>query len=171
MGSEIEICIKSVALQQAAKEGMDAFIDVFVQAYATSVGGELNVNALEKLNSDQISLWAYIILRDELMTGGFVQLIHNGYGSFFFENPFAKVMRLWGLRDFSKLIYKAREYYIKYKDELTQDLNEEEFMALFERFPVFDELDDQFVENEEEITAAIAHYVDDNIENFAKIVD
>ena len=42
-------------------------------------------------------------------------------------------------------------------------------MALFERFPEFDDLDDQFVENEEEWVSAIAHYVDEHIERFAEI--
>jgi hypothetical protein len=42
-------------------------------------------------------------------------------------------------------------------------------MALFERFPEFDDLDDQFVENEEAWTEEIAHYIDDNLEKFAVI--
>ena len=43
-------------------------------------------------------------------------------------------------------------------------------MALFEKFPEFDDLDDKFIENEEEWTDDIAHYIDDNLEKFAKIV-
>ena len=35
--------------------------------------------------------------------------------------------------------------------------------------PEFDDLDDLFVENEEEWTSAIAHYIDEHIENFAEI--
>ena len=42
-------------------------------------------------------------------------------------------------------------------------------MALFEQLPEFDDLDDTFVENEEEWTADIAHYVDEHLENFATI--
>lgn len=43
-------------------------------------------------------------------------------------------------------------------------------MALFERFPQFDDYDDWFVENEEELTEQVARYVDANIEKFAQIV-
>ena len=32
-----------------------------------------------------------------------------------------------------------------------------------------EDLDDQFIENEEEWTDDIAHYIDDHLENFAKI--
>ena len=42
-------------------------------------------------------------------------------------------------------------------------------MALFERLPEFDDLDDEFVENEEAWTSDIAHYVDEHIEHFAVI--
>jgi hypothetical protein len=42
-------------------------------------------------------------------------------------------------------------------------------MALFEQFPAFDDYDDEFVENEEEWTAEVAHYVDDHIERFGRI--
>ena len=42
-------------------------------------------------------------------------------------------------------------------------------MALFERYPEFEDLDDLFIENEEEWTEDIAHYIDDHLERFAKI--
>ena len=42
-------------------------------------------------------------------------------------------------------------------------------MALFEQFPEFDDLDDTFVEEEENWTADIAHYIDENIERFANV--
>ena len=104
------------------------------------------------------------------MDGGFVQLIHNGYGGFIFLNPFAKAMRLWGAHDFSKLVYKGRKLFEKYGEELTKECSDEEFMALFEQYPEFDVLDDEFVECEEEVTEIIARYVDEHIEQFAEIV-
>ena len=75
-----------------------------------------------------------------------------------------------GAHDFSKLVYKGRKLYEKYRDELTRECSDEEFMALFEQFSEFDELDDAFVEMEEEVTAALAHYVDEHIDQFATIV-
>ena len=167
----MEVKIADSALRKAAQEGMDEFVNLFVTSISESVGGELNAESMGKLNAEQITLWGYSLMRDELMDGGFVQLIHNGYGPFFFDNPFAKAMRLWGLRDFSKLIYKAKEIYDKTKDEITRDCDEDEFMALFERFPEFDTLDDEFVENEEGITAGVARYVDEHIDQFATVVE
>jgi hypothetical protein len=86
-----------------------------------------------------------------------------------FKNPLAKALKLWGLRDLSKLIYDAHTLWVRYRDEIERDCTDEEFMALFERFPEFDDLDDDFVENEESWTGAIAHYVDEHIEHFALV--
>ena len=93
-----EVIVKDADLQQAALEGMDAFIGVFLKAIHEAIGGELKAENLGELNSDQITLLSWEILHEELMDGGFVQLIHNGYGPFIFKNPFAKALRQWEMR-------------------------------------------------------------------------
>jgi hypothetical protein len=164
-----EVIVKDADLQQAAQEGMDAFLKVFTDAIHETIGGELTAENMGELNADQITLLSWEVLHEELMDGGFIQLIHNGYGPFIFKNPFAKALRLWELRELSKLIYDAHTLWLKYRDEIEKDCDEEAFMALFERFPEFDDLDDLFIEHEEEWTEDIAHYVDDHLENFATI--
>ena len=165
----IQVVVKDEALQRAAQEGMDAFLEVFLDGIHQAIGGELTAETMPLLNSDQITLLSWDVLHSEVMDGGLVQLIHNGYGSFIFKNPLAKALKLWGLRDLSKLIYDAHTLWLKYRDEIERDCTEEEFMALFECFPEFDDLDDTFIENEEEWTAQIAHYVDEHIDRFAEI--
>jgi hypothetical protein len=100
------------------------------------------------------------------MHGGFCQLIQNGYGPYIFDNPFAKSMRLMGLKEFSKMIYKAKKVYDEHKEELTRDRTDDEFMAMYELYPAFDDPEDWYMENEEDITAAIAYYVDEHIDVF-----
>ena len=156
-------------MREAAGEGMDAFVDCFVGAIKETIGGELTAETMVELNSDQVTLLAWDVLHEEVMDGGFVQLIHNGYGPFIFKNPLAKALKLWGLRELSKLIYSAHTLYIKYGEQIERDCTDDEFMALFEQFPEFDDLDAMFVEEEENWTADIAHYIDEHIERFATI--
>ena len=163
------ITIQEPELIRAAEQGLDEFVDVFVDATYKAIGGELNAQTMAMLTPQQVSLLAYRILRDEVMDGGFVQLIHNGYGPFFFNNPFGKVMRNWGLDELATLINKAHRLYKKYHVEIEKECGDEEFMALFERFADFDECDDIFVEHEEEWTAKVAAYIDDHIDDFATI--
>ena len=161
--------MKDADLQKAAMEGMDEFLGVFTKAIYDAIGGELTAENMGELNSDQLTLLSWDILHEELMDGGFVQLIYNGYGPFIFKNPFAKALRQWGLREPSKFVYDAHTLWLKHREEIERELSDEEFMALFEQFPDFEDMDDKFIENEEAWTEDIAHYVDDNIEKFAVI--
>ena len=166
----IEVKISDSVLQQAASEGMDAFLKAVVDAINDSIGGSLTAETMPQLNASQITLLGYNILREEVMDGGFVQMIHNGYGPFFFKNPFGVAMREWGLPDLKGLLNRAQKLYERYHAEIEQDCSDEEFMAMFERYPAFDDLDDQFVENEEHWTAIVACYVDEHLADFVTIV-
>lgn len=165
-----EVTITDSALRKAAEEGMDAFVQVFIDAIRQTIGGELNSENMAELNTDQITLLAWDTLHEEVMDGGFVQLIHNGYGPFIFKNPFAKALnKMWGMRELSKMIYDAHTLYVKYGADIEKDCTDDEFMALFEKYPEFDELDDKFVENEEEWTEQVATYIDNHLNQFATI--
>lgn len=165
----IEVRVKDAALREAAMQDMDAFLAVFVDATMEAIGGELTAETMAQLNVSQITLLAYDILHEEVMDGGFVQLIHNGYGGFIFDNPFAKVMRDWGLRDLAKMIFAVRKLYKEHGAAIQRVCDDDEFMAMFEQYPEFDDYDDEFVENEEDWTEAVARYVDEHIEQFAVI--
>ena len=49
------------------------------------VDGQLTSTTMPLLNADQLTLLAYCIMREQLLEGGFVQLIQNGYGDFIQE--------------------------------------------------------------------------------------
>lgn len=164
----------------AAQVGPDSLFELVTAKLHDSIHNELTAETMTQLNGEQITLLAYKILRDEVMDGGFVQLIHNGYGPFIFLNPFAKAMRLWGqdveadtgtsvLHDFSNLVYKGRKLFERYGDELTRPCDDDAFMALFEQYPAFDDLDDTFVETEESITKMVAFYIDAHLDEFIEI--
>lgn len=161
--------VKDSGLRNAASAGMDEFLKVFTDAIMASVGGELTADTMAELNSDQITLLAYDILHNEVMDGGFVQLIYNGYGSFLFRNPFAKAIKGWGIDELASLVKKAGKLYFKYKNEIERECTDDEFMAMFEQYPEFDDLDDLFVENEETWTGMVACYVDEHIERFVTV--
>ena len=161
--------ISDSALKEAASLGMDEFIKVFTDKYLEILGGNLNTEKMGLLNGPQHSVLAYHFFREEVMEGGFVQLNQNGYGGYIFDNPFAKSMRLFGAEDFSKLIYKAKKIYDAHKEDLEKERSEDDFMAMYEQYEEFDDLEEEFLENEEEITSIIAGYIDEHLEEFANI--
>ncbi len=166
----IEVKIKDAVLQQAAEAGMDEFVGAFVEAIHEAIGGQLTAESMAQLNSDQITLLAWNILHEEMMDGGMVQLIHNGYGGFIWLNPTDKAFRNWGLADLYKLINKSHMLYKNHHEEIEAEMTDEDFMALYEKYPEFDDFDDAFIEREEEWTAKIAYYIDEHIDHFASII-
>lgn len=148
---------------------MDAFVELFCNAIMDAIGGDLTSESMQQLNSDQITLLAYCTYREEVMDGGHVQLIHNGYGPFIFLNPFAKAMRLWGAKEFSKLVYRGRKFYEENSGAITAECSDAEFMAMFEQYPEADDLDDEFIEMEEEVTGIVAKYIDEHLSAFTEI--
>ena len=155
-----KIAITDEALRRGAEEGMDGFLKVFIDKYLEVTGGVVNAETMPLLNGYQHSLLGYHFLREEINEGGFVQLIQNGFGPYIFDNPFAKAMRQFG----------AKKIYDENRADLEKDRDDEEFMAMYEQYEAFDELEEQFMDMEESVTARIAEYVDNHIEEFAEIV-
>ena len=155
---------------EAAKAGNDEFVDVFYNAILDFCGGVITAETMQEINPEQMTLVVFKTLHEEVMDGGFVQLIYNGYGPFVFFNPVAKAVREWGLDDLAALVNKAGKLVRKYGKEIQTECSDEEFMAMFEKYPKFDELDDEFVENEEHWVGEIAHYIDEHIDRFAEII-
>lgn len=161
--------VKEVSIIKAANEGMDEFINLIADALLESVGGSLDATTMQQLNADQLTVIAYIWMRNEVMDGGFVQLIHNGFGGFIFENPFARIIKSWGLKELGRLIYNVKKLYHEHGASIQADCTDEEFMELFEKYPAFDDYDDNFVENEEEWTSGMAYYIDEHLQDFITI--
>lgn len=167
--SEQKIVIADADLRKGAEAGMDKFLKVFTDAYIAATGGVINAETMPLLNGMQHTLLGYHFFREEINEGGFIQLIQNGYGPYFFLNPFAKAVRLMGAKDFSKLIYEAKNIYDANRADLEKDCTDDEFMAMYEQYEAFDDLEEQFMDMEEEVTEVIARYVDEHLEEFAEI--
>ena len=165
------IQISDKILAEAAEKGMDNFLKVFTDAYLNELGGDITAENMQKLNGYQHTLLAFRFFSDEVNEGGFVQLIQNGYGGYIFDNPTAKAFKMMGAAALSKIIYKAKEIYDKHWTELERETTEEEFMAMYEKFEQFDELEEKYMEIEEDQVCLLAQYVDENIDDFAEVVE
>lgn len=164
------IQIKESVIIEAADKGMDEFLKVFTDSYISVLEDGMTAHNMEKLNGYQHTLLAFRYFTDEIREGGFVQLIQNGYGGYIFDNPTAKSLRQMGARDLSKILYKAKEIYDANRADLEKETTEDEFMAMYEQYEAFDELEEKYMEIEEDQTLVIAQYVDENIEDFAEII-
>ena len=147
------VSVSDAELCKAAASGADKFLEVIVDGIRRAAGDCLNAEAIMRLNGYQNALMAYSVFRDEVMEGGFIQLIQNGYGPYIFYNPFAKSMRLFGVARLAVLVNKANEIYEKYYVEFVKlfdcvcpFVGEEiwsilghENLITYEKWPTYDE--------------------------------
>lgn len=164
-----ETTMTDARLKECAEKGPRGFITGITDRYKEVIGGQLTADTMPLLTGRQHALLSFRIFSDEVEDGGFIQLIQNGYGPYIFDNPFAKAMRLMGLKDFSKLIYKAKEIYDKNREELEKDIDEDEFMALYEQYDNLGDLCDEFLVEQEDIINVLAYYVDEHLEEFITV--
>lgn len=146
------------------------YINAITDAYLNTLDGQLTEYNMDVLTANQHTLLAYRYILDEVMEGGFIQLIQNGYGPYVLDGPFAMMMKKhWELVDFGKFMYEVKKEYHLHKAELEADLNEEQFMALYEQQEKMNELGDEFLDKYQEmVTPSIADYVRKNEEKFVK---
>ena len=126
----------------------------------TRIGGQLNESNMDMLTLDEHCLLAYRYLRDEVMEGGFIQLIQNGYGPYVLLGPFPMLLKKeWGMKQFGQFLFDVAREYKANREELEADKTEEEFMAQYEQFETLNEYGDEYLDDyEEDVTPLIAEY-------------
>ncbi len=144
------------------------FIVALTDCYLESIGGRLTQENMGRLTTDQHTLLAYRYMLEEVMEGGFIQLIQNGYAGYVLEGPFAQVLKKeWGMKELAKLIYDVRHEYHVNRERFEGDLSDEEFMALYEELEKLNEMGDDFLdEYQEEATPAVKEFVVKNESKF-----
>ncbi len=153
-----------------------AFIEWVTDGYLAAIGGGLTAENMDMLSAEQHAVLCYRYVLDEVMEGGFIQLIMNGYAPYVLEGPFPMVVKKqWGsvegqekvMKDFSKLLYEVKKEYHKHQEELSQDMSDEDFMAMYEQLEELNELGDDFLdEHQEEVTPAVAKMIVENLDEY-----
>ena len=134
------------------KSAYDFVIEV-TDRYLAYLGGMLTADNMNRLNTYQHTLLAYRYMLEEVMEGGFIQLIQNGYAGYVLDGPFPLVLKKeWGMRDLSKLIFDVRREYHLHADEFYSEMSDAEFMALYEKLDTLNEYGDTFLDDFQEQT-------------------
>ncbi|MGJ1432077.1 DMP19 family protein [Sphingobacterium spiritivorum] len=125
---------------------------------------------LDQLCDDQHTLLIYDALYGQVTNGGFLQLIHNGYGAFVFDPVFIEDLERWTLMATARLLKEANVIYLKHKDYLEEERDLREFSTLCKSFKEFEPFDDLFYEMMEDEVRRFRTYIENHITDFVKIV-
>jgi hypothetical protein len=142
------------------------YLFTFLSAYFEASESCSASETANKFNASQHTLLAYNCLVGEVTNGGFIQLIHNGYGSYVFDSPFLETIKSWGLEKIAEITQEAKTYYLKYKAELESEKTPEEFSQLYSDIKVFEPLETRFYDAMIDETEKLRKYIELHANDF-----
>ena len=124
------------------------------------IDGQLTEQNMDMLSLNEHIFLAYRYLRDEVMDGGFIQLIQNGYGPYVLLGPLPMLLKKQlGLKKFGQFLFDVQHEYKLNREALEADKDEDEFMAQYEKYETLNDYGDDYLDDfEEEITPAISEW-------------
>ncbi|MCQ2131990.1 MAG: DMP19 family protein [Bacteroidaceae bacterium] len=136
------------------------FLNTTTDRLISRIGGQLTEGNMDMLTLNEHILLSYRYLRDEVMDGGFIQLIQNGYGPYVLLGPLPMLLKKeLGLKKFGQFLYDVQHEYKTNREALEADKTEDEFMAQYEQFETLNDYGDDYLEDyEEEVTPAVAEW-------------
>lgn len=99
---------------------------------------------IETLSAGQELLIRYDYVRMQVLQGGFIQLIQNGYVNLLLSMP--EMLTQIGAPEMAKLIDDVLKVYTLNIDDLSRETSVEEFAKLYNEFTEFEELDARFAQ-------------------------
>lgn len=161
--------ISRAALEENKADDWD-FIYTILDPYQEAIDeAEDEEDILDQLTDDQHVLLVYDALYGQVTNGGFLQLIHNGYGQFVFGTPFIEDLQRWSLNRTVQLLQQAETIYMEHREYLEQDRDLEAFSALYKAFTAFEPLDDAFYGIMDEETNLFRQYLEKHLDQFARL--
>jgi hypothetical protein len=147
------------------------FISLFISKYHELISADPSGQIQYEFNTEQNILLAFHTLDEQASSGGFIQLIENGYGAYIFDSPLSDHLRSWGAVQMASIIDQARVIYLQKKEILEREKTLEEFAKLYLEHREFETIEEHFNTVIDAERAIIKFYIESNISLFAKIAD
>ena len=152
---------------QSVTSQPDELISLLIGSYQSILSSDPSGKIQESFTTEQHILMAFDILESQVMSGGFIQLVENGYGPYIFDTPLSDYLRSWGAVDIAAIIDQARVIYLSKKDILERETTLEEIAKLYQQHPEFEPLEKEFTDNITEAKRMIAGHIIGHIDSFA----
>lgn len=122
---------------------------------------------VDELSEGQQLLISYDYVRMQVLQGGFIQFIQNGYIGILL--PLPEWLSRVGDAAMSKTIDDVLKVYVLNRELLDKETTVEEFARLYDELQEFQILDDQFAQQNAETVHLIVTYAKANIGDFVKV--
>ena len=122
---------------------------------------------IDTLSEGQQLLVSYDYVRMQVMQGGFIQLIQNGYIGLLPSMP----QWLYNIKadEMAKVIDDVLKVYVLNRELLDKETSVEEFAKLYDELQEFQILDEQFAQLNEPTLQLMMEYAKQNMSEFANV--
>ncbi|OSZ78350.1 hypothetical protein CAP35_08830 [Chitinophagaceae bacterium IBVUCB1] len=161
--------LKTDVLEAAKLAGDDnALWDLYIQPLHEELYRRQDFNFLDDLSEGQQLLLSYDYVQMQVMQGGFIQLIQNGYIGLLPTMP--GWLDVVGCHDMAKTIDDVLKVYVLNRDALDKKTTVEEFAQLYSEFQEFEVLDEQFHTQHPKTFYTLLQYAIHHTEEFFRLI-
>jgi len=160
--------IEEAKLNEAAASGnqLDLY-DLLTQPLHEEMYKRQSFEFMNELSEGQQLLLSYDYVQTQVLQGGFIQFIQNGYVSLLLSLP--GWLEDIGANEMSKVIDDVLKVYVLNRERLDTETSVEDFAKLYNEFKEFEILDNEFARLNDETIHQILDYALEAIEDFAII--
>lgn len=160
--------IKEEELKKVQESGdLLAYYDLLCQPLHTELYKRQDFRFMDELTEAQQLLISYDYVQNQVLQGGFIQLIQNGYVALLPTIP--QWLMMLGQEEMANVIDEALKDYVLKRDILDKEYTVEEFAKLYKELPEFRFLDERFEELHGQTVKALLDYATHHIEEFATV--
>jgi len=159
------LTVKKDDLENAKLDG--DYIGLLIDRYVELWDAEPD-NVLVNFSDDQLSLFMYGNMYNQVQNGGFLQLLFNGYGPYVFGSPLAGALKAWGAASTAHLLESIEERCFEVVTELKDQPILEELSELYAKYPEFTGYDSRF--NNNDGLKAVRAFVEANLADFITVI-
>lgn len=143
------------------------YYDLLCQPLHAELYKRQDFSFFDELTEGQQLLISYDYVQNQVLQGGFIQFIQNGYVSLL--APMPGWLITIGLEEMAQIIDDALKAYVLNRDVLDRETSVEEFAMMYEQLPVFADIDNRFEQLHEPTVNALLQYATHHIHEFAVV--
>jgi hypothetical protein len=146
----------------------EVYFDLLVQPLHEELYKRRDFTFLDELSEAQQLLISYDYVRQQVLQGGFIQFIENGYIGLLPSMP--DWLMAIGDHEMAKVIDDVLKVYVLNREMLDRKTTVEEFAKLYEELKEFEIIDERFHKLNDATISKILQYASAHINEFAEIL-
>lgn len=168
MSSKFLPVVSKAAFEEKKAGSAEELFEFLVEPLHEELYKQQDFTFIDELSAGQQLLISYDYVRMQVLQGGFIQMIQNGYVGILPAMP--EWLKMVKDRHMAKTIDDVLKVYVLNREMLDKQTSVEEFAKLYDELKEFETLDEQFMAQNDDTIKLITDYALAHTDDFVKIV-